>query len=383
MTTRQSNLGADALAFTRELIRTPSINPPGDEEACARLVGAELERNGFKVQLQQFGERRFNLVADLAGSGSGLPVGFTGHFDTVPLGNAPWRFDPFAADVADGRVYGRGASDMKAGIAAFIAACIGARDDLSRSGGVHLVLTGGEETGCDGAKALAAVRPPMIRPVSLLLVGEPTCNYPYIGHKGALWLRGTTHGKTAHGSMPEQGANAIYKAVRAIDRLQQFEMPEQHPLMGKPTLNVGTIRGGLNINSVPDRTEFEMDIRTVPGMEHQCLCDRIAHYLGQEIDVQVLVDVPGIATPAEDPAIQRVYALCAHLHAEPLVPRAVPYFTDGSVLVPAAGNPATVILGPGELQLAHQTDEYCRVDRLQQAVELYRAILLDHAAGSS
>ena len=226
MSLNPAALGADALALTREMIRIPSVNPPGDEENCARLVARVLEANGFTVQLQQFGERRFNLVADLPGRGNQKPLGFTGHFDTVPLGNAQWSHDPFAADLAEGRVYGRGASDMKAGIAAFIAACVTAREDAQRAGGAHLVLTGGEETGCDGAKALARAVPPLIRPVALLLVGEPTCNYPYIGHKGALWLRGTTHGKTAHGSMPEQGVNAIYKAVKAIDRLQQFGMSE-------------------------------------------------------------------------------------------------------------------------------------------------------------
>ena len=374
-----AELATDAVALTKALIRIPSVNPPGDEEDCARFVARLLEAIGFGVTLQQFGERRFNLVADLAGSGDGDPIGFTGHFDTVPLGNAAWSCDPFSAEESNGRVHGRGSSDMKAGIAAFIAACASVLDDLKKTAGVHLVLTGGEETGCDGAKALAAVTPPLIRKLSLLIVGEPTSNYPYIGHKGALWLRGTAHGKTAHGSMPEQGSNAIYKAVRAIDQLQQFEMNERHALMGRPTLNVGTIRGGLNINSVPDKTEFEIDIRTVPGMEHQCLCDRISHFLTSEIDMSVLVDVPPLSTDPGHAAIRRVFELCAPFHPEPLVERAVPYFTDGSVLVPVTGHPPTIILGPGEPQVAHKTDEYCVIERINQSVQVYRNALLDPA----
>lgn len=370
-------LATDATALTQALVRIPSVNPPGDEEDCARFVARLLESLGFRVSLQQFGARRFNLVADLPGSGTGDPIGFTGHFDTVPLGNSPWAIDPFAGEISNGRVYGRGSSDMKAGIAAFIAACASVKDELATSSGVQMVLTGGEETGCDGAKALAQASPQLTRKLSLLVVGEPTANYPYIGHKGALWLRGTAHGKTAHGSMPEQGSNAIYKAVDAIGRLQKFEMSERDALMGKPTLNVGTIRGGLNVNSVPDRTEFEVDLRTVPGMTHQCLCERIGQLLTSEIELSVLLDVPPLSTDPAHAAIRRVFELCAPHHAEPLTQRAVPYFTDGSVLVPISGNPPTIILGPGEPQLAHKTDEYCVVERIDQAVDIYRSMLLD------
>lgn len=372
-----TKLAQDAVGLTRELIRIPSLNPPGDEEQCARFTAELLEANGFAVQLHSFGPRRFNLVADLPGQSGGLPLGFTGHFDTVPLGNAPWTFDPHAAQEADGKLYGRGSSDMKAGIAAFIAACVQSREALQRKGGVHIVITGGEETGCDGAKALTANARTMLRPVSLLLVGEPTCNYPYIGHKGALWLAGVASGKTAHGSMPEQGDNAIYKLVRAINKLQGLQMPQQHALMGKPSFNVGTVQGGLNVNSVPDRAKFELDIRTVPGMEHGCLCDHIAEFLGDEIAISTIVDVPSLSTSAEDASVRRIFDICAPYHAEGIVPRSVPYFTDGSVLVPAVGNPPTVILGPGELKMAHKTDEYCVIERVRQAQEIYRTILLD------
>ena len=372
-----ATLATDATALTRALIRIPSVNPPGDEEDCASFVARLLESLGFHVTLQQFGARRFNLVADLPGSSQVDPIGFTGHFDTVPLGNAPWANDPFAGEISNGRVHGRGSSDMKAGIAAFIAACASVRDELAKSSGVQLVLTGGEETGCDGAKALAQADPRLTRKLSLLVVGEPTANYPYIGHKGALWLRGTAHGKTAHGSMPEQGSNAIYKAVDAIGRLRQLELDERDALMGSPTLNVGTIRGGLNVNSVPDRTEFEVDLRTVPGMTHQCLCERIGQLLTSDIDLSVLLDVPPLSTDPTHDAIRRIFELCAPYHAEPLAQRAVPYFTDGSVLVPVSGNPPTIILGPGEPQLAHKTDEYCVIERIDAAVEIYRSVLLD------
>jgi len=366
----------DAIELTKELIRIPSVNPPGDETACANYLAGVLDRLGFATQLHSFGPGRFNLVAQLAGNGAGRPIGFTGHLDTVPLGAAPWSFDPFAAEEHDGKLYGRGTSDMKAGIACFIAACSRMLGELKSGGGVQLLLTGGEETGCDGARALAEARPELFTELALLIVGEPTSNYPYVGHKGALWMRGTAAGKTAHGSMPEHGDNAIYKATRAIDRLRGFDLDgNEHPLMGRSTMNVGTFRAGLNINSVPDKAEFEFDIRTVPGMDHRCLCTQLKSVFAGEIDLDPIVDVPPLYSEVNHPVIQRILAVCSDFHGEPITPRAVSYFTDGSVLLPPTGHPPTIILGPGEPQMAHQTDEYCYTARIQEGVNLYQALL--------
>lgn len=364
----------DAVSLTRELVRIPSLNPPGDEERCARYLAELLADAGFEVTLETFGPQRFNLVAGLSGNNGGKPPGFTGHLDTVPLGAADWRFDPFSAEIADGKLYGRGSSDMKAGIAAFIVACWQARDALREGPGVRLLLTGGEETGCDGARALAAGGQ-AAQPLSVLIVGEPTANYPCIGHKGALWLEGVTVGKTAHGSMPERGDNAIYKATRAIETLREMPLEERHVLMGRATLNVGTFHAGLNVNSVPDRATFTVDMRTVPGMRHDCLCTRLRDLLGHDVALDPLVDVPPLHSDPDDPVMGTIFAICANYHHEPLVPRAVPYFTDGSTLGPLTGNPPTVILGPGEPSMAHQTDEYCYTARIEEAVRIYRAIL--------
>lgn len=364
----------DAVSLTQELVRIPSVNPPGDEERCARYLAGLLADAGFSVELDVFGPQRFNLVAALHGKGDGKPLGFTGHLDTVPLGAARWARDPFSAEIIDGKLFGRGSSDMKAGIAAFVVACWQAREALREGNGVRLLLTGGEETGCEGARALAA-NGKAGQPLSLLIVGEPTANYPCIGHKGALWLEGVALGKTAHGSMPEKGENAIYKATRAIETLREMRLEDHHPLMGRATLNVGTFHAGLNINSVPDRATFTVDLRTVPGMEHDCLCRKLRSLLGNGIAVDPLVDVPPLHSEAGDPAIASVFGICAQYHDAPLFPRTVPFFTDGSTLRPLTGDPPTVILGPGEPAMAHQTDEYCHTARIDQAVGIYQSII--------
>ncbi|MFP6558955.1 M20 family metallopeptidase [Paraburkholderia sp. B3] len=369
----------DPVVLTRELVAFESVNPPGDEEACARHLAGVLRGLGFDVSLHAFGARRLNLVARLAGDAEGLPLGFTGHLDVVPLGAAAWEHDPFAGEIAGGRLYGRGTSDMKAGIAAFVAACAGSLDTLRRGTGVHLILTGGEETGCDGAEALRAEGAGWLPPLGALIVGEPTANRVLLGHKGALWLRGVAHGVTAHGAMPERGVNAIRVAAEALAKLWDFSVGPAHEAMGAPTLNVGTIHGGLNVNSVPDRTEFTIDMRTVPGIDHACLA-RELHGRLAPVELSPVIDLPPVYSEPSDNWIARVLELARPFDEMPAAPRTARYFTDAAVLKPATAWPPTVLLGPGEPELAHKTDEYCRIDRIHAAVDLYRVILDDWAA---
>jgi len=154
-------------------------------------------------------------------------------------------------------------------------------------------------------------------------VGEPTANYPLVGHKGALWLEARTTGITAHGSMPERGDNAVYKAARAVDVLRQFDFAvEPHPLMGLPTLNVGTLHGGLNINSVPDRATIGIDIRTIPGQDHASVRNRLQHTLGDAVEIVPIVDVEAIYSTPESGWMQRVFAAAERQIGErPQAPR--------------------------------------------------------------
>jgi succinyl-diaminopimelate desuccinylase len=315
------------------------------------------------------------------------PLAFTGHLDVVPLGSAAWQHAPFGGDIVDGRLYGRGSSDMKSGVAAIVCAAIAQAARLQKlshdSPGLSLIFTAGEETGCEGAFAMA--RHPdaaaLLGRAGALVVAEPTANAPLIGHKGALWLRASATGTTAHGSMPEQGDNAIYKIARAALALEgfAFETPA-HPLMGAPTLNLGTVRGGLNINSVPDAAELGVDIRSVAGQDHahvlQCLCAALDP-TGKQIRLSTLLDVASVYTPPDDPWLQRVFALCAAGQGTLTPPRTVSYFTDAAALRLPLGLPPVLILGPGEPQLAHQTDEHCHVHRIHEAVALYEDLIQD------
>lgn len=363
----------DAVTLTRDLIRFDTVNPPGNERPCAEHLGRLLQDAGFAVSYHDLAPGRASLIARVGG-GEKPPLCFTGHIDTVPLGAMPWSKDPFAADVEGDRLYGRGASDMKGGVAAFVFAMIDLMPGLAEGPGVELVITAGEETGCEGAFHLAGLGDALGR-AGAVVVAEPSANYPYVGHKGALWLKARSRGVTAHGSMPERGVNAIHKAARAITKLEDFDFNvARHAVLGKPTLNVGTVHGGMNVNSVPDQADIGIDIRTIPGQDHGGVRASLESYLGDDVEIDATVDVEAVWTDPADAWVKEVFAVMAPLLGEAPETRGATYFTDAAALTPAYGGPPTVILGPGEPHLAHQTDEYCLVSRIDQAVEAYRRL---------
>lgn len=372
----------DSVNLARSLIRFDTINPPGNEGQSALFLADLLQKGGFLVERHAFGANRLNIVArrgrhvtDPGGTQS-LPICFTGHLDTVPLGNAAWRFDPFAGEVIEGRLYGRGSSDMKSGVAAMVAAAINLGSELDDGPGIALVLTSGEETGCEGAAHLLAHHE--LGAMGAVVVGEPTGNRPRAGHKGALWLVATCLGQTAHGSMPELGVNAIFRSVNMIAKLQDHDFNlKPHEGLGRPTLNVGRMMSGMNVNSVPDHAEISIDVRTIPGMRHRDVMAYFNHYLAPELDQLVpLVDLESVWTDAGDPWLQRVVSITDEPGGHTPC-GGVPFFTDASVLAPRVGNPPVLILGPGETEQAHQTDEYCFVEKIPQAEAIYSRIMRD------
>lgn len=366
----------DVVELTRKLVAMDTINPPGNEHQCSLYLAGILKEVGYEVELSEFADGRSNLVARLGGKkDEDLPICFTGHMDTVPLGNQKWSYDPFGGEIHEGKIYGRGTTDMKGGVAAMVVAAVELGSDLSNTQGVLLVFTAGEETGCDGAKILCK-NPELLGRAGAVVVGEPTSNKPLIGHKGALWLRAISRGVTAHGSTPELGVNAIYAACKAVGEVENYKFDvHPHEVVGTPSLNVGRIKGGININSVPDYAEFDIDIRTIPSQEHEEIISDLQHSFKGDVELEKTVDVNSVVSNFSDSWIQDVYKSVGNILGVTQHEATAKYFTDASVLTPAFGNPPTIILGPGDAGIAHKTDEYCEVEKLYQAVEIYKAII--------
>ena len=371
----------NAVQLTQELIRFNSVNPPGNEGACARFVARLLSDWGLLVELVDYEEGRPCVVGRLPGRESGAPLCFTGHLDTVPLGSAPWQHEPFAGEIADGRIYGRGASDMKSGLAAVLVAVERLSRERGRLRDTWVIFTVAEETGCEGAQKLAA-SPTLLPHAGALVVAEPTGNRVAVAHKGALRLRLDFEGKSAHGSMPEQGSNAILSAARGAIALHSLDFAQApHPQLGQPTLNVGTIAGGTAINMVPDHAELGLDIRTVPGMSPNEVRAAVVAAVGAPVEVTTLRSAEAVSTPAEHPWVETVSELTAELMGRSESPIGMPYFTDASYLVPAMRRPPTVVLGPGEPSQAHVTDEWCETEAIRVATEIYHRICSDWCLG--
>ena len=362
-------MAAAVVELTRELVATRTINPPGDEAKAASLVGARLEAAGLEVVSHDFADGRTSLVARTRSRGERPALCLTGHLDTVPLGGADWSRDPFAGETDGDRLYGRGTSDMKGGTAAIVVAAERIAALGEGAAALELVLCAGEETGCEGALALAGAEGALGR-CGAVLVAEPTTNYPCVAHKGVVWADAVARGKTAHGSMPHLGENAIYKLARAVARLEDFALEaDEHPLLGMPTVSLGTMSGGININSVPDFATAGIDVRTVPGMSGDSVLAALRERLGEEVELEPRVVLEAIDTDPGDEWVQDVFSVMEPLIGEAPSPRGLAYFTDAAALSPAYGTPPTIICGPGDAEQAHRTDESCSMEALEASAE--------------
>ncbi len=385
MTLEQAGFPIDdqqLVAFTQALIRCQSWNPPGDETGVAALVAQQLEGFGLEVEIDPLGPSRHNVTGRLRGGGAGQGgLLLAGHLDTVPPGDGPWSHDPLGGRLEDGRIYGRGAADMKGGLAAMVfAAGALARSGLELPGNLLVAGTVGEEVDCRGAQAL--LEKGWLEGVGAIAIPEPTGVELCIAHKGALWLRVETQGRAAHGARPDLGVNAILRMADVIRDMVAVEWDAPpHPLLGRPTLNVATILGGTKTNMVPDRCELTVDIRTLPQQSHGSVLAQLEGILrnlgsadGEAPAVlEVLNDRAGLSTPADHPFVETAQKVGRALWGRRMMVRGAPYYTDGSVLGPGTGLPV-ILLGPGEVGQAHQTDEWVSTEALSQAARFYAAL---------
>lgn len=372
-----------AVEFLKEMLRLKSVNPPGDEAPVARLIESLLREQGIEAAVKDLGDNRAYLVARLKGNGKKKSLVFTGHMDTVPPGEIEWVFDPYMGIEQDGKIYGRGTSDMKSGLAAMIWAMIEiVHSGTVLEGDLVLAATAGEEVDCLGARAM--VEDGLLSGVGAMVVGEPSNGEIFIAHKGALWLELISYGKTAHGSMPDQGINAIEHMTTAMDRLRDRFTFKYSPdaLLGGPTLNLATISGGVKTNVVPDKCQLQIDIRTVPGQNHDLIIQDIRTLLleiqqesSARFELRVLNDKAPVGTPGNNQFVKLVQTLARDQFARDFGLKGVRYFTDASVFSLAAEDEFPIVIwGPGDEKLAHQPNEYVEVEKFKSAIVFYQRL---------
>ena len=351
----------DVVDLLRELVRTPTVS--GDAAAQRGVLGTvtdALTAVAPHLQRREGTDRDQPWTLLTSPTDPGRPrLLIACHVDTVPAAHpGGWQRDPFGADLDDGRVWGRGGSDMKAGVVAAVAA-LAAADPRTP---VALLLTSDEEIGSRGAAAAAAAVAAL--GVGAVVVPEATGNRVVLGHRGALWLAVRAQGVAAHGSTPERGHNALLDLVAVLGRAGG-ELPlASEPFLGTETWNPGVLHAGTVPNVVPDRAEVVVDQRTVgDGRALLEWWQAQAEVAG----VDVLVDLPPVRTPADDPWVTGLGA--------PVEPAPATYFTDASVLRPVVGDAPIVVWGPGTPAVMHAVDEYVEVAQVRQAAAALSDVL--------
>lgn len=379
---------AEVLAFARALIAARSENPGGTEDEAAGVATDLLHQIGADPQIIRGDAGRPSVVARI-GTGDGPSLAWNGHLDTVPAGSLDtWSADPFAGEVVDGRLIGRGACDMKGPIAAALAAAAAVRRaGIAGDGTVTFHLAADEElAGIHGTKVLWERG---LLTQDAAIVGEPSDLRLGLAERGGAWITATAYGKAAHGSQPDRGVNAITSMARFLLRLPEVLPDVEHPLCGRPTVNAALIEGGSAPNVVPDRCAIDIDRRLLPGESDRDAVLAPFAALADDIrrthpDVDVRVEIREWTDAAEAPADSAIAgAIRSAAFAEHgAVPPDVGFtgITDARFYINEARIP-TAIFGPGSLSVAHTADEWVDVADLVTAARLYARIFAGVLAG--
>ncbi|MFQ5894855.1 MAG: M20 family metallopeptidase [Nitrospinota bacterium] len=380
--------GEEVAALAAELVRIPSPNPPGEERAVAERLEAYLRWSGLEVERDQVAEGRENLLVELAGPRPGRTLSIVNHMDTVPPGEG-WTREPFGGELEGGRLWGRGACDMKGGLAAALVAfrALKERADrgLSLRHRVRLCLVVDEE-GPFMRGAASLVERGRVGREDAVLSCEPTSLQLVVAQKGTLWFELLVRGRSAHAAAPQEGADAIHAMALALCGLKERAagLPHSHPRLGVTTVTVGRVEGGLKTNVVPDRCRAEVDARFPPPLDsagvqqmvEEALAAGCARVSGTRGEVRpISVERPPILAEEDAPAVAIFRRAHREVMGSELALVGVPYYTDAGLIAARTGSRNCFLFGPGSIAQAHAPDEWVALDELRMAARVLFRLL--------
>jgi acetylornithine deacetylase/succinyl-diaminopimelate desuccinylase family protein len=357
------------IELTRELIRINSENPPGNEREIAKFIKDFLEDLKISTELIEFEPNRFNAVASI-GSGKGLML--NGHMDTVPAGGN-WKYNPFEGKIVNGKIYGRGASDMKGGLAAILIAVKNLSKEKFKKK-LLLTFVADEEVALKGSEHLIKNRKEIFKNIKYGIMGECTDLRVRIAQKGIVQIKVKFKGKAAHGSKPELGDNAIYKAtdfIQELKRLIEQLKKRRNIILGSGTINVGTINGGTKINVVPDFCNVEIDRRIIPGETPDYAIKQIRKIL-KKLKLKADIELGKSRLPLQLSKSLELIKILKSITKTNLVGESG--YTEAELFYRDAGVPC-VSFGPGISELAHTANEYILIKNLKKATKIYEKII--------
>ena len=367
-----------ATDILKKMVNFKTVNGPGDEKPLAEYIKGVLDSFGIEAEVDNLGNNRANVIGRLKGTGQRKNLLFNGHLDTVPTGDIEWEHGPYSGDIVDGKIYGRGTADMKGGLAAMLVAIKAIKDSGAELKGDFIyTATAGEET--DSLGAVKFVNDGGLKDVVAIIIGEPSSNGINIAEKGAFWVEITTYGKTSHGAFPEKGINAVIHMNSLLTELIKYKFKyEENVTVGHPTMNISTINGGVKTNVVPDKCSITIDMRTVPGMDHDEIIkdfEKLIEKLSNKIDdfkadIKILNNRMPVETKGDHPFVKLAENTYKEVFDKEIKASGVNFYTDASIFLPAKQVPC-IFFGPGDSSMAHQPNEYITLESLEQTVKYY------------
>ena len=389
----------ELVALTRDLVRIPSVVKPGDpdgnEAAVADYVHRWLVKEGFEVAVDTVAPGRPNVVAWLGPAGTGRSLLLEGHTDVVTEGEAStWSHPPFGGDLHDGRIWGRGAADMKGGLAAAMIAAAAIKRSGATLGGRLVVGALVDEEG-DMLGVRRFVTSPIARALTGAIVCEPEQNELCLEQRGVVWARVTVRGHMAHGAMPEAGINpltavgALLREARRLERRLR-RMCARSRYLRPPTVTPTVVRGPLDgvpqANVIPATAEVILDVRFTPGPEAGTVAAEIDRACRAAADAVPGVNVewrpvngfrPATRVNRDEPLVSAMITAVKRATGRRAVFGGVPGSTDGTILRETLGIPI-VTCGPGHRLIPHQVDENVEIIELVEAARMYVASALEY-----
>ena len=369
------------VSMLSNMIRINSENPPGREEELASYVAERLAELGLKAWIDRF-QGRANAIGSIK-IGNGGKIMLVSHLDTVPAEERDlWKIPPFSGAVKDGKVYGRGAADAKGCIASMLG-CLKALADEGWPihGEIIFAAVADEESENRGIRRLVAQGVK----ADCAVVGEPTNLNVCIAHRGSIVLRASFRGKAAHSSEPERGINAVYAASEYALRIEKLSkrFRIRHRLLGRPSLAVTVVKGGVKDNVIPDRCELVINRRTLPNEDLETivnrlkdLADRISKRRRVKASIKIGRYLPASETDRDEEIVKAGLRAVSRVLGKRARPKGFQATCDMTFLVHRANIPC-IILGPGRLEEAHAIDEWVEIDQLINGSKIYRELIMD------
>ena len=354
-------------SLLKDLIQIPTENPPGlTKEIIDFLISEVLtEDQGFENNIiahNKNGHTLHNLVSKI-GSGDKKII-MSGHFDVVPVGDLDnWTVDPFSGKIIGKYMYGRGSADMKSGLVALLTTMKSLSQVPKFLNKCTLIFAGtsDEESGMTGAQKLQKMG--IMDEASLLIIAEPTKLKIGVAEKGLLWLSVILKGKSAHGSIPHEGVNAIEKAMRFLPKVKTCIEKNQNPILGKSTVNIGTIKGGTSINIVADRVLIELDYRLIPEDNSDDVIAKLRE-IDEGCEIKIIKTLPSLESNIEHPFIKNLKTVAKTEFV------GLPYATDAAELLKYGNKIPFVIFGPGDPVHIHKNDERVNLEDIFTASKI-------------